>query len=95
MKKLILVGLFLAQSLLFADGSAFYQSCKGCHGEHGEKVANGVSKIINKMSKEDFIAALKGYKDGSYGGKMKALMKGQAVRLNEERMQAIADFIIK
>jgi cytochrome c553 len=94
-KKLILMGLFLAQSLLFADGSAYYQACKGCHGEKGEKVANGVSKIINKMSKEEFIVALKGYKDGSYGGKLKGLMKGQAVRLDENKMEAIADLIIK
>lgn len=95
MKKFILVALFLGQTLLFANANTLYQPCIGCHGKEGEKVANGVSKIINKMSKEDFVAALKGYKDGSYGGELKALMKGQVMRLNEKQMEAIADLIVK
>jgi cytochrome c553 len=47
------------------------------------------------MTKEDFVAALKGYKDGSYGGKLKGLMKGQVMRLSEDDMQALADKIVK
>jgi cytochrome c553 len=94
MKKALL-GLLVAQGLVFANVDALYKPCSGCHGLEGEKVANGLSKIIKDMTKEDFVAALKGYKDGSYGGKLKGLMKGQVMRLSEDDMQALADKIVK
>ena len=94
MKKALL-GLLIAQGLVFANADALYKPCSGCHGLEGEKVANGLSKIIKDMTKEDFVAALKGYKDGSYGGKLKGLMKGQVMRLSEGDMQALADKIVK
>lgn len=90
MKRLIF-GLLVAQGLLFS--SDLYKPCIGCHGANGETVANGVSKVIKNMSKEEFIAALKGYKDGSYGGKLKGLMKGQVTRLSEQDMESLADKI--
>jgi cytochrome c553 len=90
-----IVALLLAQGVLFANADALYKPCSGCHGMEGEKVANGVSKIIKDMSKEEFVNSLKGYKDGTYGGKLKGLMKGQVMRLSEEDMQALADKIVK
>ena len=36
-----------------------------------KKVALGKSKIIKDMTKEDFIASMKGYQDGTYGGAKK------------------------
>ncbi|MGB5965186.1 MAG: c-type cytochrome [Sulfurimonadaceae bacterium] len=82
-------------SLAFADGAAAYKKCAGCHGASGEKVALGKSKVINEMSKADIVAALNGYKDGTYGGPMKGLMKGQVAALSDADMQAIADIIGK
>jgi cytochrome c-type protein NapB len=53
----------------------------------------GKSKVVKDMSKADIVAALKGYKDGSYGGAMKGIMKGQVASLSDADMQAIADSI--
>lgn len=93
MKKLV-----IAASLLTAACVAFanpYAKCAGCHGANGEKKALGKSKVIKDMSKADFIAAMKGYKDGSYGGPMKGLMKGQAASLSDADIEAIANKIAK
>lgn len=75
-------------SSLFAEPS--YTKCVACHGANGEKVALGKSKIIKDMSKADFVAALKGYQDGTYGGPMKGLMAGQVKGLTAEQMEAQA-----
>jgi len=65
--------------------------CTGCHGKNLEKVAMGKSKKVNEMTKADIVTALNGYKDGSYGGAMKGLMKGQASKLSEDDIKAIAE----
>ena len=72
-----------------------YAKCAGCHGAHGEKKALGKSKIIAEMSKADIVAALNGYKDGSYGGPMKGLMKGQVASLSDADITAISEKIGK
>lgn len=94
MKKVILFTAVIA-TLSFADGAKLYEPCAQCHGASGELVAMNASKIIKDMSKDDFIASMKGYKDGSYGGKMKMLMKGQVNHLSDADIQAIADYIVK
>lgn len=94
MKKVI-VGILVLQCLIFANADKLYKPCIACHGANGENVANGVSGIIKDMSKEDFIAALRGYKDGTYGGKLKALMKGQVMRLSEDDFKDLAEKIVK
>lgn len=91
MKKIVLLTSILACAA-FANP---YAKCVGCHGANGEKVAMGKSKVIKDMTKADFIAAMKGYKDGSYGGPMKALMKGQAMPLSDADIEAIANQIAK
>ena len=70
-------------------------SCISCHGELFEKPAMGYSRIVNEMSKEDIIASMNGYKDGTYGGNMKALMAGQATNLSTEEIEAFAELIGK
>ncbi|HIO95850.1 MAG TPA: cytochrome C [Campylobacterales bacterium] len=77
---------------VFAAGTTV---CKGCHGANFEKKAMNVSKIVNEMSKEDIVTAIKGYKDGSYGGAMKGIMKGQVASLDDAAITAIADEILK
>ena len=92
MKKLVVVASLLTACVAFANP---YAKCVGCHGANGEKVAMGKSKVIKDMTKADFIAAMKGYKDGSYGGPMKGLMKGQVSSLSDADIEAIANQIAK
>ena len=95
MKKLVVATTLLACSISLANATSLYTKCVVCHGANGEKVALGKSKIIKDMTKEDFIAAMKGYQDGTYGGTMKAIMKPQAAGFSEDEIKTIADFIIK
>ncbi|MDD5202492.1 MAG: c-type cytochrome [Sulfurimonas sp.] len=98
MKKIVLTGLVVLGLFVSAhaeDGAALYKKCAGCHGPSGEKAALGASKIIKDMSHADFVAALNGYKDGSYGGAKKGIMKGQVSALNEAQIEALATHITK
>ena len=71
-------------------------ACAGCHGKNFEKSAMGQSKIVKDLSKADIEKALKGYKDGSYGhSAMKAVMAGQAKKLSDEDIKAIAEKVGK
>jgi len=77
----------IAATSTFAANTA---ACVGCHGANFEKAALGKSKVVKDMTKENIVAALKGYKDGSYGGAMKGVMKGQADKLSDADIEAIA-----
>jgi cytochrome c-type protein NapB len=70
-------------------------SCVGCHGANFEKSALGKSKIVKDMSKKDIIKALKGYKDGSYGGAMKSVMESKVAKLDDKAIEALATEIKK
>jgi cytochrome c553 len=70
-------------------------ACAGCHGANFEKKALGKSKIVNNMKKDEIVKALKGYKDGSYGGAMKGMMKTQADSLDDAKIEAIANKVGK
>lgn len=84
-----------ATSLVKTDGAALFKKCVGCHGLNAEKKALGKSKIIKGWGKNKIIEALKGYKDGSYGGVMKGVMKGQTASLNNEQIEMLAEYISK
>ncbi len=90
MVKLMAVGALLTSTGLYAVSTA---ACIGCHGKNFEKEAMGKSKVVKDMSHEEIVAALKGYKAGTYGGPMKGLMKGQVMKLSAADMEAIADQI--
>lgn len=94
MKALLLI-LGITSILAAEDGAALFQKCASCHGAAGEKHALNKSKIIHEMSKAEIVTALKGYKDGSYGGPMKALMKGQVAGYNDDQIETVASFIAK
>lgn len=91
-KVLVLLAVLGLSSVAMADA---YKKCAGCHGAKGEKSALNKSKIISEMSKADIVAALNGYKDGSYGGPMKGLMKGQVASLSAADITAISEKIGK
>ena len=81
----------LLTTAVFADTTA----CAACHGANFEKKAMNVSKIVKDMTKEEIVTALKGYKAGSYGGAMKALMKGQVAKLDDAAIESLAGEIKK
>jgi len=88
MKKIILSLTVLGAASLFAANTA---ACVGCHGADFGKKALGKSKIVKDMTKADIEKALHGYKDGTYGGAMKGLMKGQVAKLSDADIKEIAE----
>ena len=90
-----LLGLVILGSLstAIASGADIYKKCSSCHGAQGEKKALGRSAVIKGWESEKLVAALKGYKDGTYGGQMKGLMKGQVSSLDDTQIQEVAKFI--
>ncbi len=82
-----------ALGLLSVTASAEFNEagCKGCHGANFEKAAMGKAKVITEMTAEEIKTALTGYKDGSYGGPMKGIMKSQASKMSEDDIKAFAE----
>ena len=70
-----------------------FSKCAGCHGSSAEKKALNQSAIIKDWDAQKIEMALNGYKDGSYGGSMKAVMKGQVAKLSSEDIKALAGYI--
>jgi cytochrome c553 len=94
MKKVLLALLVAgATSAMAADGAALFKKCVSCHGATAEKAALGKSQIIAGWDAAKTEAALKGYKDGSYGGPMKGLMKGQVAAYSDADIAAVAAYI--
>ncbi len=79
-----------------AKATPLYTKCVSCHGKEGEKMAMaGKSLVINEMSKEAFVAAMKGYRDGTYGRALKSAMKLPVKNMSDEQIVEIAEFIVK
>ena len=93
MKSLVIAGAILGSTLM-ADGASIYKKCAACHGMSAEKAALGKSKVINAMSEKELVDAMNGYKDGTYGGAMKGLMKGQVAKLSAEDVNSLAAYIV-
>ncbi len=75
------------------SGEALYERCVACHGSQAEKAALGKSQIIASWDAAKIASALKGYKDGSYGGAMKTLMEGQVKEYSDADIKAVAKYI--
>ncbi len=75
------------------NGKKLYLKCAGCHGQNGEKKALGKSAVIQGWGKDQTIKALKGYKDGTYGAAMKAIMISQVRALSDENIEDLGSFI--
>ena len=84
----------LASLLVPVAYGASTAACVGCHGTNFEKKALGKSKVVSEMNKADIVAAMKGYKDGSYGGATKGMMKGPVAALSDADIDSIADKIL-
>jgi len=85
MKKIVLGTLVLSVAAFAAVNLG---ACKGCHGANFEKKALGKSKIVANMTKQEVSDALVGYKNGTYGGSMKGVMKGQVAKYSEADLGA-------
>lgn len=94
MKTLLLI-LGISSILAASDGADLFKKCASCHGSMGEKHALNKSRIINELSKDEIVTALRGYKAGTYGGAMKALMKGQVAAYDDAQIETVAEFIAK
>lgn len=90
-KKIILTigATALMSSSLFANNLS---ACTGCHGKTFEKKALGKSLIVKNMSLSDIKTSLSGYKDGSYGKKMKGIMITQLKKYEDTDSLAINVF---
>lgn len=74
-------------------GKSLYLKCAGCHGQSADKQALGKSAALKGWDAKKIATALKGYKDGSYGGPMKGLMKSQVANLSDEDIDALSTYI--
>ncbi len=93
-KALVLVSLAYATLSAVPNGAEIFKQCAICHGEQAQKHSLDVSAIIAGMDAKKIVATLKEYQAGKldqYGfGNM---MQGQATKLSEEEMQAVAAYV--
>ncbi len=85
--KIVAVAALFSPAIYAAANTA---ACAGCHGANFEKKALGKSKVVKDLTKAEIVKALKGYKDGTYGGAMKGMMKGQVAKLSDADIEEIA-----
>ena len=83
------------EAVVTKSGAKLYTVCSSCHGVNGEKKALNKSKVIQGWSEVQTSTALSGYKDGSYGGAMKGLMKSQVLKLSDEDISVLAKHILE
>lgn len=76
-------------------GAELFSKCASCHGVNAEKKALGKSQIIKGWDIAKIENALGGYKNGTYGGSMKGLMKAQVTSLSEKDITLLAKHISK
>jgi len=75
------------------DAKQLYIKCAGCHGQNAERKALNMSAVIQGWDKDKIIQAIKGYKNGTYGGAMKTVMTGQVATLSDEEINALSIYI--
>lgn len=95
MKKVLVTLAFAGCALMAADGKAIFEAqCKSCHGADGKMKALGKSNPVAGMKAADVEKDLAGYKAGTlnkYG--MGAAMKGNAAKLSDADVKAVAAYI--
>lgn len=93
MKKTLVTLAVLSSLALAGSGADLFKKCTACHGVNGEKKAMNVSKIIQAQDENKTIIALNGYKNGTYGGNMKMIMKAQVATLSDSNITTLAKYI--
>jgi len=95
MKKIVISTIATLALVTAASAAVNGKACTSCHGADWSKKALGKSKDVSAMTHAEIATALKGYKDGSYGGPMKGLMKGQVAKYSDADLDAFAQTIGK
>ncbi|MDR3177388.1 MAG: c-type cytochrome [Campylobacteraceae bacterium] len=75
------------------NGKKVFKRCVPCHGPKANLSAVGKSQDISKWSKKSIEDALKGYKDGTYGGSTKATMTSLLKTLKPQDIVDVASYI--
>lgn len=81
------------EATLNIDAKQLYMKCAGCHGQKAEKSALNKSQIIKNWDSASIENSLNGYKDDTYGGAMKGLMKSQVLSLSKDEIKLLSDYI--
>ena len=89
MKKIVLSTIFAAATAASLSAASL-AACAGCHGADFSKAALGKSQVVKGWDAAKIETALKGYKDGSYGGAMKGTMTGQVKALSDADIADLA-----
>lgn len=84
-----------AQDRIEAGKRIYTLGCASCHGQKGETKASAGSMAIKDMSKEDFMEAIKGYRNGDYGGSAKYSMIPYANTVTADELNNIYEYLIK
>jgi cytochrome c-type protein NapB len=84
MKNIIIGASLILGIVITANAGINENGCKACHGQNWEKSALGKSKIVADMNQTQITESLLGYKNGTYGGTMAGVMKGQVIRYSDE-----------
>ncbi len=90
MKKIVIASLAILALTTASIAAVNAKACASCHGQSFEKHALGKSKVVADMTHAEIATALKGYKTGTYGGPMKALMKGQVAKYSDADLDAFS-----
>ncbi len=91
-KVLITISMLIALAI---SSVADTKACLSCHGQNFERKALGKSKVVSDMTFDDINASLIGYKNGTYGGSMKGMMKGQVSKYSDAELTEMATEISK
>ena len=95
MKKIVIASISALTLASTLTAGVVAGKCVGCHGGDWSKKALGKSKVVSDMTHAEIATALKGYKDGSYGGPMKGLMKGQVAAYSDADLDAFSSTVGK
>ncbi len=95
MKKIVIATIAALAMATTSMAAVNGQACASCHGADWSKKALGKSKVVSDMTHAEIATALIGYKDGSYGGPMKGLMKGQIAKYSDADLEAFSATIGK
>ena len=95
MKKIVIASIAALALVTTASAAVNAGACVACHGANWEKVAMGKSKVVADMTHAEIAASLIGYKNGTYGGPMKGVMKGQVARYSDADLEAFSQTIGK
>jgi cytochrome c len=74
-------------------GNDTYKKCVSCHGANAEKKALNKSAVIAGWSASKIENALRGYKDGSYGKGLKAMMRAQVANMSDREIKSVSEYI--